>query len=237
MTITIPDTLPTLSHGAHEPGEGKACVMEYVSVIAGEAFSDHPHCTHHLIAAVARSLNDSMYSDEARGLLVPLIPRLLTASAPDPDGKITRGLNKFLAEFSNGQIARLLAELPFSWKIVDQGVVVSAVAQVQDHTTEQVALLIGLLDEFDRLAGRTEPQPREVTLQQWDRASILVTGRPLVTAPVAVEVAPTEPKVKYMWTALVDTVHDKWFIKSDEAKPVEAVVPVLSASDVYMTKM
>ncbi|HWU22742.1 MAG TPA: hypothetical protein VN088_14500 [Nocardioides sp.] len=56
MTDTIPDGLPTLSRGSHLVDEGRACVMEYVSVLAGERWSDRPACTdelRELAAAVA----------------------------------------------------------------------------------------------------------------------------------------------------------------------------------------
>lgn len=76
--VRIPNGLPTLSAGKHFPGDGEACVMEYVSVITGHEFTDQPECTNPIIAAAARQLNDYM-KDEHRHLLVPLIGRLTTA--------------------------------------------------------------------------------------------------------------------------------------------------------------
>src|SRR5690606_39216218 len=73
--MTIPDFMPVLSAGAHDhPSEG-ACVMEYVSLLAGEDFSDSPVCTHPVLAAAARAVNDNL-PDNERHLLVPLIGRL-----------------------------------------------------------------------------------------------------------------------------------------------------------------
>lgn len=77
----IPDGLPTLSAGDHDPGEGKACVMEYVSILAGEEWTDMPHCTHPTLAKAAQSVNDIL-SDGHRHLLVPLIGRLFGAGRP-----------------------------------------------------------------------------------------------------------------------------------------------------------
>src|SRR5690606_21964817 len=57
-----------------DPSEG-ACVMEYVSLLAGEDFSDSPECTHPLLASAARVVNDYL-PDNERHLLVPLIGRL-----------------------------------------------------------------------------------------------------------------------------------------------------------------
>lgn len=81
--LNIPAGLPSLAKGAHSPTEGVACVMEYVSVLAGEMWSDSPSCTHPLLAAVARNVNDSIGDDEERArILVPLIGRLLNSNDP-----------------------------------------------------------------------------------------------------------------------------------------------------------
>jgi hypothetical protein len=50
--------------------------MELVSYLAGERWSDHPACTHPLLAALARSVNDAS-SDVARPQLAPLIPAVV----------------------------------------------------------------------------------------------------------------------------------------------------------------
>ena len=53
--MTTPDFLPTLSSGSHDAEQGEACVMEYVSMLAGEEWSDRPECTHPLLAHEART--------------------------------------------------------------------------------------------------------------------------------------------------------------------------------------
>jgi hypothetical protein len=50
--------------------------MEFASLLAGERWSDHPACTHPLLAQLARLVNDHT-SDAARQELVPLIPSLV----------------------------------------------------------------------------------------------------------------------------------------------------------------
>jgi hypothetical protein len=71
-----PALLPMLSPGKHRrPGNG-ACFMEFVSLLAGERFGDHPACTHPLLAEVARQVNDHT-SDAGRPLLVDLIPSVI----------------------------------------------------------------------------------------------------------------------------------------------------------------
>ena len=80
-TMSIPNALPTLSAGAHTPASGKACVMEYVSLLAGEEWSDTPTCTYLPLARVAQVVNDRL-SDDNRHLLVPLIGRLFGTTLP-----------------------------------------------------------------------------------------------------------------------------------------------------------
>lgn len=82
--INIPDGLPSLAHGNHCASEGKACVMEYISVLAGEEFSDLPECTSRQLALAAQELND-LLRDEDRHLLVPFIGRLMAAKEDTPE--------------------------------------------------------------------------------------------------------------------------------------------------------
>ncbi|MCB0896874.1 MAG: hypothetical protein H6529_17810 [Nocardioides sp.] len=75
-TSTLPDGLPILSRGRHRNPKRGACFMELASVLAGERWSDHPSCTHPLLAQLARQVNDAI-SDEGRRLLPPLIPSVV----------------------------------------------------------------------------------------------------------------------------------------------------------------
>ena len=52
-TSTLPDGLPILSRGRHRNPKRGACFMELASVLAGERWSDHPSCTHPLLAQLA----------------------------------------------------------------------------------------------------------------------------------------------------------------------------------------
>jgi hypothetical protein len=56
--------------------------MELVSYLAGERWSDHPACTHPLLAALARDVNDYT-SDAARGQLAELIPSVIGLTGDD----------------------------------------------------------------------------------------------------------------------------------------------------------
>jgi hypothetical protein len=57
--------------------------MEYASFLAGERWTDHPRCTHPLLAGVARGVNDHI-SDEGRPILVGLIPTVIGLEGDDP---------------------------------------------------------------------------------------------------------------------------------------------------------
>lgn len=81
--MNVPESLPSLSAGAHDADAGEACVMEYVSVLAGEPWSDRPECTHPLLAHEARTAND-LLTDADRSRLVPLVGRLFGAADDSP---------------------------------------------------------------------------------------------------------------------------------------------------------
>jgi hypothetical protein len=78
----VPDILPVLSRGRHRNARKGACFMELASYLAGERWSDHPACTHSLLASVARLVNDHT-SDEGRPLLAELIPSVIGLTGDD----------------------------------------------------------------------------------------------------------------------------------------------------------
>ena len=80
---TAPDLLPVLSRGRHRNASKGACFMELASFLAGERWSDHPSCTHPLLAELARSVNDYT-TDAARPKLATLIPSVIGLTSTDP---------------------------------------------------------------------------------------------------------------------------------------------------------
>lgn len=86
-TPTTPAYLPVLSRGGHRSPEHGACLMEYVSLLAGERFSDRPGCTDPLLAAIARQVNDRI-SDSERHRLGILAPALASVRRIDPRGVV-----------------------------------------------------------------------------------------------------------------------------------------------------
>jgi hypothetical protein len=81
-TVTTPELMPVLSRGKHRNPRRGACFMEMASFLAGERWSDHPPCTHPLLAHLARLVNDSV-TDAFRPRLVPLIPSVIGLTGND----------------------------------------------------------------------------------------------------------------------------------------------------------
>ena len=80
--VQPPTLLPLLSRGKHRNPRKGACFMELASLLAGERWSDHPACTHPLLAAVARHVNDYT-SDAGRQRLAVLIPSVIGLTSDD----------------------------------------------------------------------------------------------------------------------------------------------------------
>jgi hypothetical protein len=77
-----PALVPVLSRGKHRNPRKGACFMEMASYLAGERWSDHPGCTHPLLAGLARLVNDHT-SDEGRQRLAPMIPSVIGLTSED----------------------------------------------------------------------------------------------------------------------------------------------------------
>jgi hypothetical protein len=90
--VQSPDLFPILSPGKHRNPRAGACFMELASLLAGERWSDHPACTHPLLAALARHVNDHT-SDAGRQRLAELIPSVigLTGEELHIDARIALG--------------------------------------------------------------------------------------------------------------------------------------------------
>jgi hypothetical protein len=78
----VPDFVPVLSAGRHRNPRKGACFMELASYLAGEKWSDHPACTHPLLALMARAVNDTL-SDGERSQLLPMVPSVVGLTGED----------------------------------------------------------------------------------------------------------------------------------------------------------
>jgi hypothetical protein len=159
----VPFGLPSLDKGSHGANDGKACIMEYVSVLAGEKFSDAPACTHPVLAHLSRRTFDSMSDDNQRHNLVPYIGRLFGTTPPDD-----------MVERKN--LAAHLAEAGVKWAQK------SAADPKRNETTADERLLdlfATVLDAYDEFTGRTPQQYytlKEADLDKFRAAGLLVTG-------------------------------------------------------------
>jgi len=81
-TVTAPNLMPVLSRGKHRNLRRGACFMEMASFLAGERWSDHPVCTHPLLAEMARLVNDCV-TDQLRPQLIPMIPSVIGLTSDD----------------------------------------------------------------------------------------------------------------------------------------------------------
>ncbi len=82
MTNTLDLEKISLKVGSHESIEDGMCVMEAVSFIAGEPWTDSPQCASPVIAAFLRSYND-LVDDEKRQSLKQYIPSLIGTRGSD----------------------------------------------------------------------------------------------------------------------------------------------------------
>jgi hypothetical protein len=81
--LAIPDGVPVLSRGRHRNPTKGACFMEMASYLAGERWSDHPKCTHPVLASLARCTNDAL-GDVRRQELAMMIPEVVGLNPDDP---------------------------------------------------------------------------------------------------------------------------------------------------------
>jgi hypothetical protein len=106
----LPTLVPILSRGKHRSPRKGACFMEFASLLAGERWSDHPACTHPLLAAVARHVNDYT-SDAGRARLVELIPSVIGLTGDDLhiDARIALGAARLALPVAAADRQRVLA--------------------------------------------------------------------------------------------------------------------------------
>jgi hypothetical protein len=81
-----------LDRGRHRgPADGQ-CLLELVSVLAGEPWSDHPRCVHPVLAAVARRVNDECTDSRRPQLVAFARPLIGTADTRQPVSPVLVGI-------------------------------------------------------------------------------------------------------------------------------------------------
>jgi hypothetical protein len=86
MSINL-DTI-TLDHGAHKTPDDGMCMMEAVSMLAGEPFGDHPTCVSPVIAEFCRSWNDALDDDARNRLLKPFARKVIGTATTEADEQV-----------------------------------------------------------------------------------------------------------------------------------------------------
>lgn len=162
-TENIPFGLPSLSKGSHPAGSGEACIMEYVSVLSGENFTDAPACTHPVLAHLSRRTFDMMSSNEARYTMVPYIGRLFGTTPPQDAAE-------------RKQLAAALAKSGVEWAQKS-----AADPKRDEQTPDQrlLSLFVTVLDAYDAHTGRQPEQFYKLTnddLKKFEAAGLAVTG-------------------------------------------------------------
>ena len=77
-----PELVPVLSRGRHRSPRQGACFMELASYLAGERWGAHPVCTHPLLAALARDVNDHT-GEPGLARLAELVPSVIGLTGDD----------------------------------------------------------------------------------------------------------------------------------------------------------
>ena len=144
------DTL-VLRSGTHSSPSDGVSLMEAVSALAGEPWSNSPSCTSPVIAAYARRLNDWL-ADDARQRLKAYISRLVGTAEPDLE------LRRAFA--CADAAVRVFAPLAFAAAgLVKEGLKLGALAPVDRESGRSAAESAGsaeraaAFDLLDRLIG------------------------------------------------------------------------------------
>ena len=153
----VPDGVPVLSRGRHRSPRKGACFMEMASFLAGERWSDHPECTHPVLATLARCVND-MLDETHRQRLVTMIPEVVGLNPHDP--RVATALVLTTAR----------AALPISAE-ERQNVMALAILNAEGILAEQDGRSPGQLSQASRTALATSP-----AAERWARIHLARIG-------------------------------------------------------------
>jgi hypothetical protein len=190
---SAPEGLPELRAGAHLTPEDGACLMEYVSVLAGTAFNDHPRCTDPTLATVARLVNDTS-TDAGRPLLAAFAP-LLAETGSTRDARRTAAVIRatvLAAHAAAGDTAglrRLVRGAERRYDRVTGSGPLSALARNLDTLHRYGAGRRRL--ERSLLALRELPEPRRDPALRAALAAALAAALPPTRSPVVDVPGPT----------------------------------------------
>lgn len=91
------DFVPVLAGGPHDSPREGACVMEMVSFMSGDEWTDTPKCSGMLITYLAQRVNDKL-TDKNRGLIMQHFHRLFGTSDSSQHSKFLHDVRAYAAE-------------------------------------------------------------------------------------------------------------------------------------------
>ncbi len=155
---TIPDALPILSRGHHDPGSGKACAMDAVSWLSGKPEEgDAPSCVHPVLRAVFTTVNDWL-PDYRRHELWPLIVRAMGTAPTGEDEQLDQHVSSLLGLWAAQRLPLVTLN---TFRIQP----VSAVLAAAYRAPDELAFLEALITEYERLTSHV---PVELEISRLD---------------------------------------------------------------------
>lgn len=165
------DFIPVLSEGTHaSPSEG-ACIMEMVSFLAGEEWSDSPECSFETITLIAQFVNDSL-PDEERGRILSQFNRLFDTAGIEKDhSKLVRFaglLDTYCASVPSAySYQRIDGYLRMSDKLYEmRHYMYNWLTELlaKDDWEGMVKVLSDVLDIADEVLGRTDVEQQDLSI-------------------------------------------------------------------------
>jgi hypothetical protein len=174
----IPENLPVISGGKHSSPEEGACVMEYISLLAGEEWTDYPECTHRSLAVLAQRANDAlpqsrrheMFSrvnrlfgtgaigvEETDKAVSVAIARFYAANAAAYAAAYAANAAAYAAAYAAYAVAAV-ANAAYAAYAAANAAAYAAVGGGADPADVYLDLLDRALDEYDRITGRGAPE-------------------------------------------------------------------------------
>jgi hypothetical protein len=159
--VQPPDLFPILSPGKHHSPRKGACFMELASLLAGEGWSDHPACTHPLLAAVARHVNDHT-SDAGRQRLADLIPSVIGLTGGDLhiDARIALGSATMALPVVAADRQRVLAVSVLACERVLAELDGRAPGSLEEQSRRALADVPQAAEWADRFTSGVRPSPK-----------------------------------------------------------------------------
>ena len=162
--------VPVLSRGGHGSADSGMCIMELVSFINREPFSDHPDCTDTRVSAYMQNVNDTC-TDAERTKLLSVLDRMFHTGDmtweqrvdsneglrniwPELKGMVVTDRGKEMYAQAMAKPDRLIPTAPRIWDFLYR------VSMGSESVDVKLALLNRVLDVMDEVMGVEETLPQ-----------------------------------------------------------------------------